>query len=295
MSAPAGGEPAKGGPAGGGEPAEAGGGEPRLVRLGIRVRADRAEEALAALMPLLEEGAEERDLGGAVEYAVYLPPGELPPPDALRRLVGDALLGTTTEPVPEGWETRYRAYLEPIRVEAGERTVTIRAPWLDGDPGDLVIDPGTAFGAGTHATTRLTLRLLLECSPGGALCDWGAGSGVIAIAAARLGWAPVTAVDLDPRALPVIAANAAANGVTVETAVVDLGQDPLPWAPTITANVTGPLHGRIAPRLATAPERLLAAGMLARYADDVTAAYAHTGLREVARVTEGEWAAVTLA
>jgi ribosomal protein L11 methyltransferase len=268
-----------------------GGAEPRLVRLGIRVRAESAEQAFAALLPLLEDGAEERDLGGAVEYAVYLPPGELPPPDALQRLVGDALLGTIAEPVQDGWEQRYRDFLRPITVGS----ITIRAPWLEGAPDDLVIDPGPAFGAGTHATTRLTLRLLLDCEPGGALCDWGAGSGVIAIAAARLGWDPVTAVDLDPRALPVIAANAAANGVHVDASVADLSKDPLPWAPTITANVTGPLHGRIAPRLTRPPRRLLAAGMLARYTDDVVAAYAHTGLEEEERVTEGEWSAVTLA
>jgi ribosomal protein L11 methyltransferase len=266
------------------------GGEPRLVRLGIRVRAEEAEQAFAALLPLLEDGAEERDLGGAVEYAVYLPPGELPPPDALQRLVGDALLGTITEPVPDGWEQRYRDFLRPITVG----TITIRPPWIDGDPGDIVIDPGVAFGAGTHATTRLTLRLLLECEPGGALCDWGSGSGVIAIAAAKLGWDPVTAVDLDPRSLPVLAANAEANGVTVDASVADLSKDPLPWAPTITANVTGPLHGRIAPRLQHPPRRLIAAGILARYADDVVAAYAHTGLKETARLVEGEWAAVTL-
>ena len=118
---------------------------------------------------------------------------------------------------------------------------------------------------------------------------------MIAIAAARLGWSPVAAVDLDPRALPVIAANAAANGVTVAASAADLREDPLPWAPTITANLTGPLHGCIAARLERAPRRLLAAGMLGRYADDVTAAYAHLGLREVARRTEGEWAAVALA
>jgi ribosomal protein L11 methyltransferase len=263
----------------------------RLVRLGIRVHADRAETALADLLPLLGNGAEERDLGGSVEYAIYLPEGELPPPEAIRGLAGDALLGTITEPVPDGWEQRYREFLRPVEIGA----ITIRPPWIGGDPGDLVIDPGAAFGAGTHATTRLTLRLLLDSEPGGALCDWGSGSGVIAIAAARLGWDPVSAVDLDERALPVIAANAAANRVTVDASLADLSEDALPWAPTITANVTGPLHGRIAPRLQRAPRRLIAAGMLARYADDVTAAYAHTGLREVARLTEGEWSAVTLA
>jgi ribosomal protein L11 methyltransferase len=265
--------------------------EPRLVRLALRVRADQAEIALANLQPLLAAGAEERDLGGAVEYAVYLPPGELPPPDAIRRLAGDALLGTITEPVQDGWERRYLEHLRPVAV-AG---VTIRPPWIEGAPEDLVIDPGTAFGAGTHASTQLALQLLLESEPGGALCDWGAGSGLLAIAAARRGWEPVTAVELDAGALPVIEANAAANGVTVHAVAADLLADEVPWAPTVTANLPGPLHGEIAAALGRPPERLIAAGMLARYAGDVCAAYAPHGLVEVARRVDGEWAAVALA
>ena len=62
---------------------------------------------------------------------VYLPPGEIPPADALQRLVGDALLGPITEPVPDGWEQRYRDFLRPITVGG----ITIRAPWLSGEPG----------------------------------------------------------------------------------------------------------------------------------------------------------------
>ncbi|HKP89702.1 MAG TPA: hypothetical protein VJT75_06965, partial [Thermoleophilaceae bacterium] len=85
-----------------------------LVRLGIRVRADLAELTLANLLPLLGDGAEERDLGGSVEYAVYLPEGELPPPEAIRLLAGDALLGTVSEPVAEDWERRYLAHLRRI-------------------------------------------------------------------------------------------------------------------------------------------------------------------------------------
>jgi ribosomal protein L11 methyltransferase len=287
---------APGGPAGTGGPGgQAGTGEPRLVRFGVRVRAAQAEQALAALLQVFEGGAEERDLGGIVEYAIYAPPGELPPAEALGRLVGDGFLGTVTEPVADGWEERYREFLTPIRVEAGGHALTVRAPWLPGGDEDLVIDPGVVFGAGTHATTRLTLELLLESEPGGPLCDWGAGSGVVSIAAARLGWGPITAVDVDPRSLPVLEANAAANGVEIAASVADLRTGPLPWAPTIAANLTGPLHGQIGPRLERRPRRLLAAGMLTRYADDVTAAYAHLGLREVSRRTEGEWAAVALA
>jgi ribosomal protein L11 methyltransferase len=258
-----------------------------VVRLGIRVHADRAETALADLLPLLGRGAEERDLGASVEYAIYLPEGELPPLDAIRRLAGDALVGTLIEPVPPGWDRRHLEHLRRIEV-AG---LTIRPPWLDGAPGDLVIDPGTTFGAGTHESTRLSLELLAGLRPAGALCDWGAGSGILAIAAARLGWDPVIALELDPLARPVIEANAAANGVSVDARTADLLVDELPEAPTAVANLTPALHEGVARR--ARPGRLIAAGFLARYADDVAALYAPLG--EVRRVTDGEWAAVELA
>ena len=261
----------------------------RLVRLGIRVRAEQAETALADLLPLLGAGAEERRLGGSVEYSIYLPPGELPPPDAIRGLGGDAVLGTITEPVPEDWERRYLEHLRCVEVGS----ITIRPPWLDGAATDLVIDPGTTFGAGSHETTRLCLELLQAGEPGGALCDWGSGSGVLAIAAARLGWSPVSAVELDPGALAVIEANAAANNVTIEARTADLLTEEPPWAPTVVANLTPALHRDVAARLERAPRTLIAAGFLARYADDVAALYAPMG--EIARREEGEWAAVVLA
>ncbi len=261
-----------------------------LVRLGIRVRAEQAETALANLLPLLGGGAEERDLGGSVEYAVYLPEGELPPPEAIRALGGDGVLGTITEPVPEDWERRYLEHLPAVRAGG----LTIRPPWIDGSPEDLVIDPDTTFGAGTHESTRLSLELLQRLEPAGALCDWGAGSGVLSVAAARLGWEPVTALELDPRAAAVIEANARRNGVAVEVrAPFDLLRDELPWAPTVLANLTPVLHREVSARLERMPERLVAAGVLARYADDVAPLYAP--LREVDRAVEGEWVAVALA
>ena len=258
-----------------------------VVRLSIRVHADRAETALADLLPLLGRGAEERDLGASVEYAVYLPEGEVPPADAIRRLVGDALVGTLIEPVPGGWERAHLEYLRRIEV-AG---LTIRAPWLDGGPDDLIIDPATTFGAGTHESTRLSLELLMGAEPGGALCDWGAGSGILAIAAARRGWEPVIALELDPAAREVIEANAAANGVRVQARTADLLVDELPDVPTVVANLTPALHRDVAPR--NRADRVLAAGFLSRYADDVAALYAP--LREVRRVTDGEWSALELA
>ena len=264
----------------------------KLVRLGIRVRADLAELTLANLLPLLGDGAEERDLGGSVEYAVYLPEGELPPAEAVRALGGEGVMGTVTEPVTGDWRRSYLEHLRPVRAGA----LTIRPPWLEGSPGDIVIDPDTTFGAGTHESTRLSLELLQRTTPSSpaALCDWGAGSGVLAIAAARLGWEPVTALELDPAAAAVIAANARANGVEVDVrAPFDLLTEQAPWAPAVVANLTPVLHRGVAGRLQRPPERLIAAGFLARYADDVAPLYAP--LVEVDRAVEGEWAAVMLA
>jgi ribosomal protein L11 methyltransferase len=263
----------------------------RIVRLGIRVRADRAEVALAGLLPILQAGAEERELDGDVEYSLYAPPGELPQLDEIRTLAGDALVDVVSEPVADGWERRWHEFLRPVRVGS----LVVRAPWAEGGPNDLLIDPGVCFGAGTHATTRLCLRLLLDAPQRGGLCDWGAGTGVLAVAAARLGFAPVTAVEIDPGALEVILRNAALNGVAVTAERLDLGRTPAPWAPVVTANLTRELLLTAAAVIERPPERLLATGMLRDEVDAVAAAFARLGLREHRRIEEGEWAAVVLA
>jgi ribosomal protein L11 methyltransferase len=255
-----------------------------IVRLGIRVRADRAEVALADLLPLLAAGAEERSVDGDVEFSTYAPVGELPGVDAIRALAGDAVVDVVSEPVPDGWERRWHEFLRPVRVGA----LVVRPPWVDGPDDDLVIDPGLCFGAGTHPTTRLCLALLQELPAGGALCDWGAGTGVLAVAAARLGWAPVTAVEVDPAAIAVIERNAALNDAPVHAVRGDLTRD-APWAPVVVANLPRPLLLDVA--TARRPDRLIASGMLADEVDDVAAAF---GMRELRRVSEGEWAAVVL-
>lgn len=257
-----------------------------LVRLGVRVRADRAEDALARLLPVLSAGAEERGMGEVVEYALYGAAAELPSVERVRELAGDAFVDAVHERVPADWDRRWHEFLEPVRVS----DLVIRPPWVDGAASDVVIDPGVSFGAGGHPTTRLCLRLLLDARPGGALCDWGAGTGVLAIVAARLGWSPVTAVEVDREALGTITANAAANRVAVRIEAGDVASAP-PWAPTVVANLTRPLLVAAAERIERPPERLLASGFLAREADEVVAAW---GMREAARLGEGEWAAVEL-
>ena len=113
----------------------------------------------------------------------------------------------------EGWEDGWRVFHHGVRVGR----CWVGPPWEE-PPADavaVVIDPGRAFGTGAHATTRLCLELLQAVGPT-SLLDVGCGSGVLSVAAAKLGFAPVSAVDVDEVALEVTAANAVANGVAVD-------------------------------------------------------------------------------
>ncbi len=160
---------------------------------------------------------------------------------------------------------------------------------------DVVIDPAQAFGTGAHATTRLCLELMLELEPRGAFLDVGCGSGVLAIAAAKLGWEPVVAVDFDLLSVEATRANAAANAVALQARAGDLRREAMPGAPTVAANLLRPLLLTYAERLGSPPpERLILSGLLREEADEVAAAFAPHGLRERARREAGEWAALLL-
>src|SRR3954449_1200240 len=169
-----------------------------MIRLAVRVRREDAEVALAELLALAPSGVEEVDVpGDVVEYAVYGAPGELPELPDLRAAAGDALVEVRTSEVGDDWAERWRAFHKPVLVD---HRLLVRAPWHaagDGALPEVVIDPGQAFGTGAHATTRTCLELLLTLTPGGELVDAGTGSGVLAIAAAKLGWARVLGLDHD--------------------------------------------------------------------------------------------------
>jgi ribosomal protein L11 methyltransferase len=266
-----------------------------VIRLAVRVRRDQAEIVLAELLELAPGGVEEREDGDVVEYAVYGAPGELPELPALRAAAGDALVEVTTTEIADDWDERWKAFHAPV--ELGK--LRVRPPWEPprAGPIDVVIDPAQAFGTGAHATTRLCLELLLELVPGGALIDVGCGSGVLAIAAARLGWAPVLGIDHDREAVRATTANAAANGVELEARRHDLLHDgPVPSAPTALANLLRPLLLRVAADgfAGPPPGVLVASGLLAHEGDEVAAAFGRHGLREADRRREGDWIALLL-
>ncbi|MCW3065257.1 MAG: ribosomal methyltransferase [Solirubrobacterales bacterium] len=199
----------------------------------------------------------------------------------------------TTREVRDDWADRWREFHRPLVL--GDR-LAVRPPWIEVQSAkvDIVIDPGQAFGTGAHATTRLCLEALLDLEPRGPLLDLGSGSGVLAVAAAKLGWGPVTAVDHDPLAVAASAENARANGVELSVARCDLRTGPLPTAPTVVANLLRPLLLVYAERLAEPPERLLVSGLLAGEVDEVAGAFARRGMREAQRRERGGWASALL-
>jgi ribosomal protein L11 methyltransferase len=266
-----------------------------VLRLAVRVAREQAELVLAELLELAPAGVEEVPVGeNVVEYAVYGAPGELPALPELRAAAGEALVEVNTREIADDWDRRWREFHRPVVV--ADR-MTIRPPWEA--PGttsiDLVIDPGQAFGTGGHPTTRLCLELMLGLKASGGFVDLGCGSGVLAIAAARLGWAPVVALDNDPASIDAARANARANAVSVSVRRHDLRREPPAVACTVAANLLAPLLLAWAERLAMAPrvpERVIAGGLLAGEVDRVAAAFASLGLPERERRSAGEWAAV---
>jgi len=264
-----------------------------VIRLAVRVPRERAEAALAELLELAPSGVEEVDLGDRVEYAVYGAPGELPTLPDLEALAGGGRVEISTSEIADDWAERWRSFHRPLVLPGRLR---VRPPWEPPgpEPVEVEIDPGRAFGTGSHATTRLCLELLLELPARGSLLDAGCGSGVLAIAAARLGFSPVLAVDNDRAAIEATGSNAAANGIALEARRLDLRREELPEAKTVVANLLTPLLLECADRLARAPRALIVAGLLEDEAEDVAGAFEARGLAERRRRSRDGWSAVLL-
>ena len=213
-----------------------------MIRLAVRVRCGDAETVLAELLELAPGGVEEVEIGQEmIEYAVYGAPGELPELPDLNAAVGDTPVEVSSTEVADDWSERWKRFHRPILIEppwgSPVPALHVRPPWEA--PSDregteeIVIDPGQAFGTGAHATTRLCLELLLELGAlehwPGSLLDVGTGSGVLAIAAARLGFAPVLGLDHERESVAAARENAEVNEVKIEVRRFDLRTQALPW------------------------------------------------------------------
>jgi ribosomal protein L11 methyltransferase len=179
------------------------------------------------MVELFPEGFEEVDRAQGVELVAYT--------DAAGEERMWAFFGNgRAADVESGWENRWRAFHRPVRVGR----LWVGPPWVPADEDALavVIDPGRAFGTGSHQTTQLCLAVLQELPPQ-SLLDVGCGSGVLAVAAALLGFGPIVAVDVEPPSIDATYANAAANGVELHAQLVG-ERDPLPAADVVLANIS---------------------------------------------------------
>jgi len=195
----------------------------------FEVPLERAEETRAHVLALFPDGFEEVERGDRVELAVYTDAGG---EERLRRAYPDA----DAIDVPDDWRDRWRAFHRGVVVGG----LWVGPPWEEPPDGaaQVVVDPGRAFGTGAHATTRLCLELLQHV-PRGSLVDVGCGSGVLAIAAVRLGFAPVIALDVDPDAVAATEENARRNRVELAVRLSDALVDQLPETDVAVANITG--------------------------------------------------------
>jgi ribosomal protein L11 methyltransferase len=239
----------------------------------VTVPPAEAERARAIMIELFPEGFEESTCVDGVELAAYTDP-------AGEERLWSAFGGARASEVEEGWEDRWRAFHRPVRVGP----LWVGPPWERPDPDAIpvVVDPGRAFGTGGHATTRLCLLLMLDL-PRGSLLDVGCGSGVLSIAAAKLGFAPVIALDHDPQAVEATIRNAEANDVVVDARVADALADPLPAADAAVVNVALDVDRPIAGRLRC--DRLVTSGYLASESPELP------GYRREARREAEGWAA----
>jgi len=268
-----------------------------LIRLAVRCTPEQAEIVLAELTVLAPNGVEEEQGPGYVEYAIYGGEGELPELGEIEVAAGDGLVEVASTEVPDDWADRWQDFHKPLLV--GER-LWLRPSWEEPREGaiDLVVDPGQAFGTGAHPTTRLCLELLLELEQAGEasgpLVDLGTGSGVLAIAAAKLGWAPVHGYDHEEPSIEAAAANAEANEVAVTMERRNLREGLPELAPTVVANMTAPVLKVVAEQLEGAPSTLILSGLLHGELDETAAAFGPIGLVEADRRLQGDWAALLL-
>jgi ribosomal protein L11 methyltransferase len=249
---------------------------------------------LAALIELTPEGVEQVDGEAWVEYALYGAPGELPSLPEGSATVGGVTVEVRGEEVAEDWAERWKRFHVPVLL--GGR-LYVRPPWEQAAvrPGvhEVVIDPGQAFGTGTHPTTRLCLELMLGLDPSGSFVDLGCGSGVLAIAAAKLGFRPVSAFDADRAAVTATDANARANAVLLERVErLDLRSGRVPSADVVAANLMRPLLLQLSGRMQGRVQTLILSGLLDHEADEVAASF--SPLVERRRRSVKGWSALLL-
>ena len=229
------------------------------------------------------------------EMRIYFEEGD--PRPALARaleIVGCEAEIKSEEVAEEDWRFSYRRH---FKTELVSPHILVQPEWER--LAVIKFDPGLAFGTGRHETTKACLQYIDELAPATnreprtSFLDMGCGSGILSIAAAKLGYAPVRGFDVDPDAVAASRENAAKNGVEAEFfrhALGGRGQGPLESADLVVANILGPLLIRFAGEIVPCVKRhLVVSGILNELYPEVLAAYEARSFREVSRKTIGEW------
>lgn len=229
------------------------------------------------------------------EMRIYFEEGD--PRPALARaleIVGCEAEIKSEEVAEEDWRFSYRRH---FKTELVSPHILVQPEWER--LAVVKFDPGLAFGTGRHETTKACLQYIDELAPATnreprtSFLDMGCGSGILSIAAAKLGYAPVRGFDVDPDAVAASRENAAKNGVEAEFfrhALGGRGQGPLESADLVVANILGPLLIRFAGEIVPCVKRhLVVSGILNELYPEVLAAYEARSFREVSSKTIGEW------
>lgn len=267
-----------------------------MRRVSFEISAEAVDTLCDLVLADLPHGLREFPAGPDRRGVVMIgPEGALPSRDALAA-GGIELTDWTEEPTSADAAERRAQATGGIAV--GER-LFIRRPGdgVNVPEGmiDLVIERSAGgFGTGTHPTTRMCLELLLTLPPFGALADLGCGLGTLAIAAAKLGFDPIIAVDHSAGALEAAAANAERNAVQVEFAETDLTTQPVPEAATLLLNAPPAMHLAVAKSLPASTHTLVVSGLPLEEFGAVLDAYGNAGLTVAARREEHVWGAAVL-
>lgn len=274
-----------------------------LVLRSPEAAVEPASDALVGPLGALSVSVEDADAGSAAEQALFGEPGAPAPPAAwphstLSALFGDEAAATAAaawllaqpwadgvqvvaiRPLPDtDWVRLTQSQFEPVAVAEGFWVVPSWHEVPAGATRVIRIDPGLAFGTGAHPTTLMCLRWIAAhaealAAPGARLLDYGCGSGILAIGAARFGAADITAVDIDPAAVRSTVDNARANDVVLRAGAPELARGAYD---VVVANILATPLKLLAPLLAAhvAPGgRLVLAGLLDAQADELARAYA---------------------
>jgi ribosomal protein L11 methyltransferase len=266
-----------------------------VQRVSFRIPEDTREDVLDGVLPLLPSGIVERPVGeGVSELSSF--GAALPGADVLREASPVPLEELAYEDVPADWRERRRRFGGGA-VLISDRLV-VRSP--DDPPApeavmEIVIERGgSGFGSGSHPTTQMCLGLLLDLEPDGGAADFGCGVGTLAIAAAKLGWSPVSGLDREGPAIEEARANAERNGVTADFAHADVGTAELPIRELLLANAPPPVQRRLAAAVTPQVRHVIVSGFVEGEMDEVRTVYADVGLHAVKGMAADTWVAMLL-